>query len=175
MNLANYITIFRLIMIPVFLILISWEFYPAALIIFIIASAGDAVDGFIARKTKSITPLGRFIDPMADKLLLVSAFVSLTILGKIPVWLTVIVISRDIILFVGWLGIYIVTGVKSINPSIVSKITTFIQMVTIVAVMLNMHIKDFIFNIAALLTTISGLHYVIRTAVKLPEYINSND
>jgi cardiolipin synthase len=138
-----------------------------ALIIFLAASLTDALDGYIARRTNSITPIGRFLDPMADKLLLVSSYVALTLLKFMPAWMTVTVISRDVIIFFGWLGVYIITGVKTIKPSIISKATTAMQMITVILVLMytNAKILNVVFMCTAVLTFISGLHYIIRTAL----------
>lgn len=179
MNIPNYITILRLILIPLFVVLITAQppKYYSALIVFIIASVTDAIDGFIAKKTNAVTPIGKFLDPMADKLLLVSAFVSLSVLRMIPVWVTVIVLSRDIIIFLGWLGVYIITGVKTIKPSIISKITTVIQMFTIIFVLMNIEINilKIFFMLTVALTFFSGLHYIIKTAIEVSKYKNDQD
>ena len=171
MNLPNYITIIRLIMIPLFVVMLTKQppQYGYALIIFLVAALTDALDGVIARKTNSITPIGKFMDPMADKLLIVSAFVALAVLKMIPVWLTVVVLSRDIIIFFGWLGVYVVTGIKTIKPSIISKITTFFQMLTIILVLMDFEINllSLVFISSAVLTFFSGLHYIVGTAIKV--------
>jgi len=168
MSIANYITIFRILMIPVFLLLVTadppqltWSF-----IVFFFATISDAVDGIVARRTHTVTSLGKFVDPMADKLFIVSAFIALTALGRIPLWLALLVISRDVILSIGWVGLYIVTGVKKIAPSIISKITTFFQMVTLGAALIALEYREVLFILAGFFTVISGVHYIIRTAVE---------
>jgi CDP-diacylglycerol--glycerol-3-phosphate 3-phosphatidyltransferase len=110
MNIPNFITLVRLIMIPVFLILLTRKppYVTSALIVFIFSALTDALDGIIARNTGKITGLGKFLDPMADKLLLVSAFTALTILGLVPLWITIIVFARDVFLFIGWLGLFVI-------------------------------------------------------------------
>lgn len=171
MNLPNYITITRLFLIPIFIVMLSQQ--PPkitwALLIFLVASLTDALDGYVARRTNSITPIGRFLDPMADKLLLVSSFVALTLLKLIPSWLTVVVISRDAIIFFGWLGVYVITGIKTIKPSVISKITTALQMITVILVLMytNAKVLNIVFMSTAILTFLSGMHYMIRTAIKV--------
>lgn len=174
----NFITIFRLLLIPIFLVLISRPFstYKLALLVFILACVSDALDGFIARKAKTITQIGKFIDPMADKLLLVSAFIALAMIGKMPVWLTIIVISRDMIIFLGWLGVYIITEKKSIKPTLISKINTFFQMLTVIAALVNSGFKSEIYVITALTTTLSGIHYMFKTGLSFTSNkADSND
>lgn len=171
-NLSNYVTIFRLLLVPVFLITLTIGDTAGngyALLVFLIASLSDAVDGIIARKTGSISSLGRFLDPMADKLLIVTGFIALTVMGKIPLWLSVIVISRDIILFFGWLGIYVITNIRQISPTIVSKFTTFMQMTTVVMVIIGFKYNNVLFVITGGFTVISGVHYIIRTAIEFSE------
>ena len=101
MNLPNYITLARIILIPFFIDLMIYGYYRSALCVFMIACVTDALDGMIARITQSKTELGAFLDPMADKLLILSSFVTLVLLRMLPIWLVVIVVSRDVILVVG--------------------------------------------------------------------------
>ncbi|MGM0567599.1 MAG: CDP-alcohol phosphatidyltransferase family protein [Elusimicrobiota bacterium] len=175
MNVPNLISVFRLLLVPVFLIfLVGNSYHPlAALVVFVVAALSDAVDGIIARKTKTVSPFGVFLDPMADKLLLLSAFVALAYIRIIPEWLAIIVVFRDIILFIGWVGLNILKNINIISPSIISKIATFFQMFTVVSVTSKMadiiiipdNMLNVIFVITGLLTVITGLHYIIR-AVK---------
>lgn len=175
LNFANYITAFRILMIPVFLLLIASDppRFRLALIVFLVASISDVIDGVVARKTGSVTPLGTFLDTMADKLLLVSSFVILTLIGRVPLWLTVIVILKDVILFFGWLGIYVITGVKKITPAIIGKVTTFSQIATIVIVilkaesLLSVDITSTVFIITAVFTSISCVYYTVKSAISL--------
>ncbi|MDD5492163.1 MAG: CDP-alcohol phosphatidyltransferase family protein, partial [bacterium] len=113
MNLANKLTILRILLTPIFIILLfnpAWiitlsngkELNTIAIIIFVFAIFTDYLDGLVARKKKMLTPLGTFLDPAADKLLLVTTFITLAIRNVIPLWVMIIVISRDVILFGGW-------------------------------------------------------------------------
>ncbi len=101
MNIPNAITLFRVILIPFFINLMIYGYYREALLVFMVAGITDALDGLIARLTRKKTELGAFLDPLADKLLILSAFVTLVLLGKLPVWLVIIVVSRDAILALG--------------------------------------------------------------------------
>ena len=106
MNLPNYITLVRIVLIPFFIDLMIYGYYQAALAVFIAACVTDALDGLIARVTNSITELGALLDPIADKLLILASFVTLVLMDMLPVWLVIIVVSRDVILILGSLVIY---------------------------------------------------------------------
>lgn len=173
MNTANKITIARILIIPAFIASIFYykeasalfRFLPA--VIFGIAVVTDAVDGFIARLFKQKTSLGTILDPLADKMLLVSAFICLSIVQnlppslRIPTWVTIIVISRDTIIVLGFIMIQHITGAVEAKPTILGKVTTFFQMITVVSVLLHLKYSYLIWNTAALLTIVSGIDYLI--------------
>ena len=160
----------RIILVPVFVIFIIQERYLNALLVFAVAGLTDALDGALARILKAQTKLGAYLDPIADKLLLVTSFVSLSVFGIIPAWLTVIVISRDIIILLGLTILTLLAIPYEINPAIVSKLTTALQVGTIFLVLLYkaMALKcDEIwllgfFWATAIFTIVSGLVYIIR-------------
>ena len=165
-NVPNILTLTRLLLTPLFVILLLRDQLTPALMIFTLAGISDGLDGFIARWFNQQTVLGAYLDPVADKVLLVSAFVCLAILGIIPDWLTVIVISRDIIIVIG-IGIITLTEKKyRVRPSLVSKCTTAAQIVmVIVSLMLPgipglLTVQHLLLWTVAALTTISGLHYI---------------
>jgi cardiolipin synthase len=128
----------------------------------------DGLDGMIARLTNSKTELGAFLDPMADKLLIVTSFVTLAILAKLPVWLVIIVVSRDIILALGSMVIYFTGNDLAIKPSMLGKMTTFLQflVVTLTLVLVAYGIRlEFLKGIlwaTAGFTIASGFQYVVR-------------
>jgi cardiolipin synthase len=174
MNLANRITIARVLLIPFFVASLFYynresellRFIPA--ILFGIATATDAIDGFIARVLKQKTQLGTILDPIADKLLLTSAFICLSIVEnlpsffRIPPWVTIIVISRDIIIVLGFVIIYHINkGSVEVRPTPVGKITTFFQMATVVCVLLQCGYSAVFWSIAVFFTVVSGVHYVV--------------
>lgn len=136
--------------------------------IFLSAVLSDAIDGFIARIAAQKTPLGAFLDPLADKLLLVSSFICLSLINnlpaqiKFPAWVAVIVITRDLIIMVGTLVIYLITGKLKITPSIWGKATTFFQMLAIFSVLLQYRHSFYIWDTAVVLTVISGIDYVLK-------------
>jgi cardiolipin synthase len=168
MNLPNYITLVRVILIPFFINLMIYSYYREALAVFVAACVTDALDGMIARLTKTKTELGAFLDPMADKLLIVSAFVTLVLLGKLPVWLVIIVVSRDVILTMGSLIIYFTTHDLKIQPSIIGKATTVLQLivVTLSLVLMSygteMELMIVLQWATAGITVASGVQYVVR-------------
>ena len=128
MNLPNYITLLRVVLIPFFIGLMIYGHYAAGIAVFIAACITDALDGLIARLTGQKTELGAFLDPMADKLLIVAAFVTLVLLRMLPIWLVIVVVSRDIILIFGSLAIYLTGHELKARPSIIGKATTVLQL-----------------------------------------------
>jgi len=170
-NLPNLITFLRIGAIPLFLILLTDERYTEALIVFAVAGVTDSLDGAIARLTNSHTALGAYIDPLADKLLLVSAFIILTVLGFVPHWLAILVISRDVIISVGFLVLYFITGHSiTVRPTCVGKASTFFQLLTVTLTLATLHNPawhfPFLWNATLILTgsavTLSGLQYFSR-------------
>ena len=168
MNLPNYITLVRVILIPFFINLMIYGYYRAALVVFVVACVTDALDGMIARLTKTQTELGAFLDPMADKLLILSAFVTLVLLGRLPVWLVIIVVSRDAILTMGGLIIYFTTRNLKIQPSFIGKATTVLQLIVVsLSLVLMSYGKEmesmaFLQWTTAGVTIASGAQYVLR-------------
>jgi len=137
LTVANLLTVLRLMLIPVFVSSIYYHSFLWALIIFFSAAITDGLDGLMARSLNQRTQLGAILDPMADKLLLVTAFVvlsfpSFSITPPIPFWLTAVTISRDVFIVLGALVINIVTGFSRFRPSVPGKINTFVQVSTIV-------------------------------------------
>jgi cardiolipin synthase len=168
MNLPNYITLIRVILVPFFINLMIYGYYKGALAVFVIACVTDALDGMIARLTKTQTELGAFLDPMADKLLILSAFVILVLLGRLPVWLVIIVVSRDAILTMGSLIIYFTTRELRIQPSLIGKATTVLQLIVVSLSLVLMsygretRLMDFLEWATAGVTVASGSQYVLR-------------
>jgi len=168
MNLPNLLTILRILLIPVFINLLIYRLYPSALGIFLLASFTDGLDGLIARAANQRTTLGTYLDPMADKLLLTAAFIALSVLQFIPVWVSVIVVSRDLILVLGALILHLAQTPLIIAPTPLGKATTFLQLMYIILILslvvLNKHTdlkQPLVFGML-LLTITSGLHYIYR-------------
>jgi len=173
MNLANRITMFRILLAPVFIFSILYYKEEGLLsllpmIIFGIAVISDAVDGFVARRFNQKIELGTILDPIADKLLLISAFACLSMVRglpaalRIPAWLPIIVISRDAIIVLGAVVIYMITGKIKIVPSPLGKITTFFQMMTIMSTLLRFPFSSVLCGITAVFTLTSGVDYISR-------------
>ena len=138
---ANQLTLLRMLLIPAFVILVLYGEMGWALAIFATAGATDALDGLIARRSGQKTQLGAWLDPMADKLLLVTTFIVLTLPGlglanRLPVWLTVLIISRDIVIVLTVTIVNFAIGRRTFQPSIFGKAATAIYIVTAVAAML---------------------------------------
>ncbi len=126
MSVANWLTALRIVLIPVFIWILLQGYLLWALAAFLMAALTDVLDGFIARRTKTTT-LGRFLDPAADKLMLVSAFIVLPLIKLLPAWVTMVVVSRDVIISLGYLVLYMHWGSSRIAVRPLGKITTFIQ------------------------------------------------
>lgn len=167
-NVPNILTLIRILLVPLFVIYLMKDMFYSALIIFAIAGISDGLDGFIARYFNQRTELGAYLDPIADKLLITSAFVSLAVMKIVPGWLSVIVISRDVLILLG-IAIFSLTDITvDIKPSFVSKCTTVMQLITVVFVLLNASvsgtviIKYILYWLTAGISILSGLHYIYR-------------
>lgn len=171
-NLATQVTLIRIILVPVFIICMIRGYPEWALVTFCVAALTDGIDGFIARSMKQKTALGSILDPLADKLLLTTAFVGLAFKYDHLVWIIVVIVSRDVILSIGALLIYL-TGAKfEFKPNISGKITTFAQIVMVALALLGegLHHPEFLKTdkflywayLTALLTVISGFTYIRR-------------
>jgi cardiolipin synthase len=165
-NIPNILTVMRLLLTPLFVIFLLKHLYASALLVFVIACISDSLDGILARFLNQKTAFGAYLDPIADKVLLITAFVSLAILKMIPGWLAVIVISRDILITIG-ISVFTISNIKyQVKPSVVSKCTTVLQSLTIIAALVNL-----VFSVSSLImvslywatatfTVISGIHYL---------------
>ena len=183
MTTANKITVVRILMIPAFVTMaiyygesvqrgqpLEWQRF-AAIVIFILAAVSDGLDGYVARRYNQRSKLGVILDPIADKGLLLSGIITLSLTswsefepesGKFPVWFPVLVISRDAILLVGTLVLYLLNGKVQVKPHWTGKIATVLQMVAIGWVMLQLRIIPLLYVVlaAGAFTLISGILYV---------------
>ncbi|MDA8141473.1 MAG: CDP-diacylglycerol--glycerol-3-phosphate 3-phosphatidyltransferase [Desulfobacteraceae bacterium] len=165
-SIPNVLTIIRILLTPIFIILMLHHRYTHALLVFAVAGLSDGLDGFIARYLNQRTALGAILDPVADKLLLVSAYIVLVVMDVIPDWVAVIVIARDVIISLG-IAIFTITEKEyEVRPSIVSKCTTAAQILLVMASLFDptgtkMTLLDLLLQwTTAVVTTISGLHYI---------------
>ncbi len=165
-SIPNVLTVARILLTPVFVIFLLRHQYTQALLVFAAAGLTDGLDGFIARYFNQRTVLGAYLDPTADKLLLVSAYIMLGVLKVIPPWLAVIVIARDVIIVIGIAILTLTEKSYEVSPSIVSKVTTAIQLLLVMLSLfdpVHTRLPDLhtpMFWCTALITTLSGLHYV---------------
>lgn len=176
MTVANLITLLRVVLIPFFLVALLYQDYKIAFFIFLLAGFTDSLDGFIARFFRQKTKLGAVMDPIADKLMLATAYISLAVPQKgeayiIPLWVTILVLSRDIviIIFVIIQFLFFDSDIQHFMPSIWGKITTTVQISYAVGVLyLNaFFLPEIVINyfmwLVVFFTLISGFHYLWRT------------
>jgi len=174
MNIANKVSIFRLLSAPFFIATLIY-YSPEndfiryiSLFIFSLAIISDAIDGYLARKTKQKSQAGVILDPLADKILLMSAFIGLGMVDKFPlgikfpIWVILIVITRDIIILLGVVVIYLVKAKLDISPTKWGKLTTFFQMLAVVGVLLQFRFAYVLWTAAIIFTFISGFDYIRR-------------
>lgn len=175
LTLANQLTLLRMLLIPAFVILVVYQQLGWALVIFLVAGVTDGLDGLIARASGKKTNLGAWLDPMADKLLLVTTFIVLTLPGlglvnRFPVWLTVLIISRDVVIVLTVAVVNLAIGRRTFRPSIYGKIATATYIVTSVVVMLFNYLRQPSVLVTACIwaslaiTLISGIHYITHAA-----------
>ena len=167
MNIPNSITLVRIILVPVMLYFLIEGKDLIALLIFILAAISDGLDGFLAKALKQQTRLGAFLDPIADKLLLSTAFIALAISGLAPSWLAIMVVSRDLMIMTG-IGILAWDNdFPAIQPTIDGKVTTFLQIITISFLLGHHYTGSYqwlyfpLITITGLFTAISGTRYMI--------------
>jgi cardiolipin synthase len=171
-----------MVFVPCFVILLIYGHPRAATVIFLLAGMTDGLDGLLARKLKQKTVLGSFLDPMADKILLTAAFVTLTIPSlqiplHIPTWLTVLTISRDVLIALSVLVIYLQTQHSSFPPSLLGKCTTAVQLLMVgVCLLANFEPKpatalfDVVKYCTLAFTLASGLHYSYKSVKIVGSY-----
>lgn len=174
-TLANQLTLLRMLLIPAFVLLVVYGYFGWALLAFVVAGATDALDGLIARLAHQKTDLGAWLDPVADKLLLVTTFVVLTLpnlglVNRIPIWLTVLIISRDVGIVLTVAIVNFAIGPRTFKPSLLGKGATALFIVTCVVVMYfnylgrsSVVVDVFIWGSLAI-TLVSGIDYVFRVA-----------
>lgn len=174
MNLPNLISLARLIAVPIAIWLILNGFLGYAFWLFLIAGASDAIDGYLARRLNARTEVGTYLDPLADKALLVCVFVTLGYVGKIETWLVILVVSRDVMIVGGVILAFVLGDPYEAKPSFLSKINTTVQ-IAFCAFVLAMHGLNWpIFQIprleaalaytVAVTTVVSGAGYLINWA-----------
>jgi len=183
LTIANQLTMIRMVMIPLLVTLILSNHSGWAFVVFILAGVSDALDGILARRLRQSSRLGAFLDPTADKLLMTACFVVLSIpdhpksipdfeiANHLPVYLTIVTISRDVFIVMIALLIHLSSGIRSFPPTSLGKLTTATQLLTVgVALMANAFNQPLPILVAGLgwitmaMTVSSGLHYIYHAA-----------
>ena len=168
MTIPNLLTILRVLLTPVLVIFLLQDRLIAALIVFIVAGITDGLDGLIARLYRQKSRLGAFLDPLADKVLLATTYVLLAVKSLVPSWLTVIVLSRDVLILLGIFVLFMQDLPFEIRPTIASKLTTcsqiFTAVVTMASAIATPHplLKSCLFQITAGFTIISWAQYMVK-------------
>lgn len=179
MTLPNIISLFRLLLVPVVIWAMIDEQYGYAFLIFVIAGVSDLLDGFLARVMKCQTDLGRYLDPLADKILLVAVFIALGFQNILPSWLVILVVFRDFLILLGALLIKLFSLSIQIRPLFISKLNTVMQLLMSALILLQLAlgklyptINSFLVILTAITTFSSGACYVqkwIREANQDPK------
>lgn len=177
LTIPNMLTVFRMVLIPVFVTLLFYQRFVLALAVFVIAGLTDGLDGLFARRFGQESQLGTVLDPIADKLMLVTAFIVLSMRSvfpqplpshlPVPFWVTVTVISRDVFIIVGAAAINVMTGFRGFRPSWLGKLNTNVQIVGITAIMFAASVPYYtglylptVYAAVFTLALLSGLHYI---------------
>ncbi|MGI8468375.1 MAG: CDP-alcohol phosphatidyltransferase family protein [Pyrinomonadaceae bacterium] len=177
-TIPNLLTFVRMALVPVFASLLFYGYFGWALLVFFFAGISDGVDGFVARRFNQQSSLGTILDPIADKLLMTTAFIILTLPHilpaddrhfPIPFWVSASVIGRDILIVAVALAIFIMTGFRGFKPSFLGKVSTVVQILTVGIVLIAAVFPDYsgyylptIYFTVTLLAFLSGIHYIFH-------------
>lgn len=175
LSVPNQLTFLRMGFLPFFIIAIRYSRYDWALALFLAAALSDALDGLLARQLNQKTRLGTFLDPIADKLLLSSAYFMLAFKGKIAWWLAILVLGRDVLILIAGAVILLVVGYRTFPPSIYGKLNTAFQILLVLVVLLAAVVetpamrfgRHVLVDLVAALTVFSGFHYSFTVVKKL--------
>ena len=173
MNLPNSLTILRILLIPVFIGFLLYERYEYSLAVLLLAGLTDGLDGTIARVANQRTRLGAYLDPLADKLLLTSGFVTLSVLHLVPSWIAIVVVSRDMMLMTGTLLARLTESQLDISPTLLGKGTTLVQLSYLILVVvltsrqMDLRLVQPLLYLMVCVTVMSGFHYLYRGFTRL--------
>lgn len=168
MTLPNILTCGRILLIPVFATFFLYGRYREALAAFVLAAVTDAIDGALARARNQQTVLGSYLDPLADKGLLLTAFAALASLKTVPLWALVVVCTREVVIVIGWVIHHLLTRSRKVAPSPLGKATTVAQVVAVFVLLVQREhplpheLASRSLDVAMVLTAISGLDYLRR-------------
>ena len=181
-TIPNLLTLLRMILIPVFAILLYYGYSGTALVVFLIAGISDGVDGFVARRFNQESALGTIIDPIADKLLMTTAFIILTLPNimpqtkhlPVPFWVTASVIGRDVLIITVAGAINIMTGFRGFKPSYLGKMSTLVQVVAVTIILFAAvygytFFLPTVYTLVVLFAFLSGVHYIFFVAKLMKE------
>ncbi|MBM2805581.1 MAG: CDP-alcohol phosphatidyltransferase [Deltaproteobacteria bacterium] len=176
LNLPNTLTLLRILTIPIFLEFLAYHHYFEALVVFAIGGLTDFLDGLTARWMNQQTALGAYLDPAADKLLVIVSFIMLGSIGGIPTWLAVVVVARDILIVVGYAIIYVLVEERlQVKASWIGKWSTTFQLLTLAVALVILHdanllspqVLSWFVALTAVATVASGCQYLYRGLVWL--------
>lgn len=169
---ANLLTFLRIALMIPFLYLIKEGAFGRALLVFFIASVTDFADGYVARRFNQQSSLGRFLDPLADKLLTTASFVVMALpregFPSIPVWLAIAVVGRDVVILTGSLAVYLATRFKDFKPTVLGKVNTFLELGLIVVFLAFHHFEilrfllPLCYGIVITSVAVSGIEYIVQ-------------
>jgi cardiolipin synthase len=169
LNIPNALTILRILLIPVIVGFLVYDHFDLALVTLLVAALTDALDGSIARMANQKTEFGAYLDPLADKLLLMATFITFSFLDLMPAWSVIVVVSRDAILLAGTLLARLTNTEINASPSVLGKATTVFQLVYIILVLAffsyqvdSVLLTPLLYTMS-ILTVASGLHYILRS------------
>jgi cardiolipin synthase (CMP-forming) len=187
LTVPNLLTFLRMALIPVFASLLFYGYAGWALFVFLVAGISDGIDGFLARRFKQESELGTIMDPIADKMLMTTAFIVLTLPNvlhpvrhlPVPFWVTAAVIGRDVLILTVAAAINVMTGFRGFKPSWLGKLSTFVQVLAVTLILLaavlgySFYLPTTYF-IVVLLAAASGLHYIFHVARLMKEEESQN-
>lgn len=180
LNIPNSISLLRICLVPLAVWLIISGKFQAAFIVFVIAGLSDAADGYIAKRFGMKTVLGSYLDPLADKLLLVSIYITLGTLGEIPSWLVILIVSRDILIISGFVLSWMLDHPFAIDPALISKANTALQIILAAVVLGAMGfeidfrvMRIFLIYLTGALTLMSASFYLLSWLRHMSDYENS--
>lgn len=190
LTIPNILTFLRMALIPVFAILLVYNREGWALVVFTIAGVSDGIDGFLARRFGQESELGTIIDPIADKLLMTTAFIMLTLSSvvgtprhlPVPFWVTATVIGRDVLIVTVAAAITMVTGFRGFKPSWLGKASTFVQVLGVILILIAAVFPDLrgfylptVYTTVAGFAVFSGIHYIFHVAKLMRSVDTSGD
>ena len=179
-HIPNLLTLFRMCAAPALVLCLTDHNYGLGILVFLIAAVTDAIDGWFAKQFNCVTHLGSILDPIADKVLIITAYIVLSLLGDIPLWLMLIVGFRDLGIIGGYLILQIIRSQMPPQPSLISKLNTVTQITFILSVMVNKsgwislsELVPILLWSVALTTILSGFHYMYRWFIRSDVYSSS--